>query len=683
MGYQDIIAFSDRDIGQRERLEDYAADARLTTPGGLSLQLAMVADGVGGEIDGEKASKLAVETIINVFQTSAETNIPRLITDAIHLANQAILEQLRGMAKTTIALAVIDLNDGDFGRLYIGHVGDSRIYIVREDRLIRLNTDHTVANEMMMRGEIQPNQVPFIDRGTALTRALGIRPELQIDLGIYARRGADIVPPEFAHQQGLGGLALQEGDTVFASSDGLFDPIPGEEGETFLTEEEILQHALDNDVEKATRILMSYGNARNPRDNISLSMMFVPSPLRRDTIRSLSRGMVYATLAGSVGVVGLLLMIFGSVLTGVSADAEETRVAQQSTNAFLQTVIAFTDTPLPTFIPTNTATPRPTSTALPTQTPRPTIVPGGQIGVIFNVNQPIGAVLEDRLVANPNGLTSFVAVDAGGSIDRQANLFMDGVTAFTITDIEDDPGRQRIEMELVRDSNVFLELGDFAIGGVEIELEDSRDIVFSSRGACVAVRTELEQTSMSCYSSGTSDCTYQIPEGSGSIAPNQWASINMENAIMLDSGPISYSEALGYYQLIVSQNIDPPRCLTGTLDRDLDGFLDQENDTCPEQPGQVEGCPDSDRDGVPESRDVCPASFGEGADGCPLDSDNDTIIDRNDQCPLTFGAADNRGCPRDTDRDGVTDDVDECVSVPGDPNNRGCPIVIENNGSPN
>jgi len=318
MSKEQFTAFSDRDIGQRERLEDFAADQRIQTPGGLDLHLAMVADGVGGEMDGEKASRLAVETILNYFSSSSNTNIPQMLVDAIRLANNAIIDQLNGMAKTTIALIVVDLNEGDNGRAYIGHVGDSKIFVVRDKRIIRLNTDHTVANERLLRGEITPDQVRFVDRGTALTRALGIRRDIEVDIGIYARKGEDLVRPDLAHQQGLAGLALQPGDTIFASSDGLFDEDPNSNGLSYLRDEEIVKHAMDSDVEKATRIMMSYGNARNPADNISLSVLFVPSPKRRNTVGGISRGVIYGILAGAVAVVGIILVVFSTILSGVN-----------------------------------------------------------------------------------------------------------------------------------------------------------------------------------------------------------------------------------------------------------------------------------------------------------------------------------------------------------------------------
>jgi serine/threonine protein phosphatase PrpC len=674
MSNQQFTSFSDRDIGQRERLEDYAADQYLETPGGLKLHLAMVADGVGGELDGERASRLAVETILNYFMTSTETEIPRMIVEAIRAANNAILRDLNGMAKTTIALIVIDTQDGDHGRAYVGHVGDSVIYVVRDERLIRLNTDHTVANEKVLRGEILTHEAPFIDRGTALTRALGINENIRVDIGIYARRGTDLVPPDLAHQQGLAGLSLKQGDTLFASSDGLFDANPNDNNDTYLKEDEIIKHAMDRDVEKATRILMSYGNSRVPSDNISMSMVFVPSPKRSNTVGGLSRGLLYGVLGGTVAVIGVLVIVFGSILTGVNEDAAATQAAAAATNDFLGTVIAVTTTPLPTLPPTASPTLRPTATPLPTTTPRPTAASGREVGVAYGAGQPIQAIEEDQRFTNTTGQDIFVALEGNrdGS-GQQANMFLANNAGFVIDDIERSTGRQSIDMEVLSGSNMFVELGDFAIGGLNVEISDNSNIRLQTRGACMALQVEANVATVSCYSDGGDDCYYEIPNSPGQISANSRVSFNIPDATLAESALIGYAETISYYELIQRQNLQAPSCIMAIIDQDNDTFPDQDTDTCPGNPGQVEGCPDQDGDGVPESRDECPTVPGSGPDGCPVDSDDDGITNGLDQCPFEFGEQQNRGCPLDSDRDGIPNRFDDCAFDFGTLEN-GCPV---------
>jgi len=88
----------------------------------------------------------------------------------------------------------------------------------------------------------------------------------------------------------------------------------------------------------------------------------------------------------------------------------------------------------------------------------------------------------------------------------------------------------------------------------------------------------------------------------------------------------------------------------------------------------MNGCPDTDRDGVEDSEDLCPQVPGLASlKGCP-DSDGDGIVDAEDKCVKTPGLASLDGCP-DTDRDGVADPDDKCPDVKGTVENEGCPAI--------
>jgi outer membrane protein OmpA-like peptidoglycan-associated protein len=110
-------------------------------------------------------------------------------------------------------------------------------------------------------------------------------------------------------------------------------------------------------------------------------------------------------------------------------------------------------------------------------------------------------------------------------------------------------------------------------------------------------------------------------------------------------------------------------------DRDKDGVPDSE-DLCPDDPGVVglNGCPDTDGDGVTDGDDACPNEAGLPAlGGCP-DRDGDGVADREDECPDEAGPSDNKGCPiRDRDDDGIIDDEDACPDEPGVLSAQGCP----------
>ena len=110
-------------------------------------------------------------------------------------------------------------------------------------------------------------------------------------------------------------------------------------------------------------------------------------------------------------------------------------------------------------------------------------------------------------------------------------------------------------------------------------------------------------------------------------------------------------------------------------DPDGDGFIG-DADKCPNTFGTVNGCEDSDNDGVRNIDDQCEDLFGDLAhNGCP-DSDEDGIFDDLDECDTTKGPGENNGCPlSDMDGDGVPDDADECDDKVGPMENNGCPLT--------
>jgi protein phosphatase len=158
--------------------------------------LFVVADGMGGHAAGEIASKVAVESINEfVCLTGGDEEITwpfgldenisydgnRLKT-AIRYANRKVLEatkeksEYEGMATTVAAVLV----DGDTANL--GHVGDSRVYLVRDGEITQLTSDHSWVNEQIQSGVISPDQARTHPLRNVVTRALGGKPDLQVDM---------------------------------------------------------------------------------------------------------------------------------------------------------------------------------------------------------------------------------------------------------------------------------------------------------------------------------------------------------------------------------------------------------------------------------------------------------------------------------------------------------------------
>ncbi len=172
-------------IGQvREKNEDHCyADGKLF----------MVADGMGGHARGEIASFTAVHSCAHYFQRTTVLKNQKDIEEAIHksmkTANDQIFEMNRlandGKSMGT-TLSIGYLKDSV---LYIGHVGDSRIYLLRDGHLIQLTDDHSLASEMEKLG--MENEL--IAPKNIITRYIGIKKTVNIDFASIELRLGDVI----------------------------------------------------------------------------------------------------------------------------------------------------------------------------------------------------------------------------------------------------------------------------------------------------------------------------------------------------------------------------------------------------------------------------------------------------------------------------------------------------------
>ena len=129
--------------------------------------------------------------------------------------------------------------------------------------------------------------------------------------------------------------------------------------------------------------------------------------------------------------------------------------------------------------------------------------------------------------------------------------------------------------------------------------------------------------------------------------------------------------------------IPGPVLTNGCPDKDGDSVADKD-DRCPDEPGlkTYQGCPipDTDKDGINDEEDKCPTVAGIlKYNGCPIpDTDNDGLNDEQDECPEIKGLVKYKGCPvPDSDNDGINDEEDNCPQVPGVKENNGCPPVAK------
>lgn len=148
--------------------------------------LGIIADGMGGHQAGETASRLALETMRNTL----DGLLPELQDEALRDAlSAAILEANSTVFKeassddryhnmgTTVVAALMNGSNG-----YIGHIGDSRAYLIKDSAAVQLTEDHTLVNELFKNGQISVEELDNHPRRNVLTRALGTDAEVVVDL---------------------------------------------------------------------------------------------------------------------------------------------------------------------------------------------------------------------------------------------------------------------------------------------------------------------------------------------------------------------------------------------------------------------------------------------------------------------------------------------------------------------
>jgi len=204
--------------------------------------LLVVADGMGGSLAGEVASRLAVQTVLRAYREAGGSNPLDELFHALEFANQVVHDestrnaQLTGMGTTCTALAVIDRD------VLLAHVGDSRAYLMRDGRPHQLTRDHSLVAQMVREGQLTPEQARVDPRRNVVTRSVGVGASVEID----AQR--------LEH-------ALEPGDTLLICSDGLHG---------LLSDEDLASIASRPDLAAGCRDLIALANERGGPDNITV-----------------------------------------------------------------------------------------------------------------------------------------------------------------------------------------------------------------------------------------------------------------------------------------------------------------------------------------------------------------------------------------------------------------------------
>lgn len=183
--------FSLTDIGRkREVNQDYVYVT--DKPVGHVPNLFVVADGMGGHKAGDFASKYAVQVLEEHVRNHSGMGPELIITDAVREANRKIVEKakqdtgLEGMGTTLVVATIIEHT------LYFANVGDSRLYLIR-DEIRQLSKDHSLVEEMVRLGGINEEEAKHHPDKNIITRAIGAKDDVEVDFFEYRLQKGDII----------------------------------------------------------------------------------------------------------------------------------------------------------------------------------------------------------------------------------------------------------------------------------------------------------------------------------------------------------------------------------------------------------------------------------------------------------------------------------------------------------
>lgn len=220
----------------------------------------VLADGMGGYNAGEVASGIAIKTIIDLVEEACQrenradietgTGYMRqtiVLRDAIHRANKIINQtaqsqpQCEGMGTTLVACLFFD------NRLSIAHVGDSRLYRMRDNRFEQITMDHSLLQELVDRGFYSQEEASRSTNRNYVTRALGVETNVEVEV-----------------QE----VDIEKGDYILMCSDGLPDMVEDEDIHLTIS-------TFNNNIDTIGQQLIKLANDNGGRDNVSVVLVHV------------------------------------------------------------------------------------------------------------------------------------------------------------------------------------------------------------------------------------------------------------------------------------------------------------------------------------------------------------------------------------------------------------------------
>lgn len=233
--------YAKTDVGRKREINQdyvYVTDRQI----GPFPNLLVVADGMGGHKAGDFASKYTVKVLREELEKTSLDKPQEILRSVVSTANHKLIEvsqtdvKLEGMGTTLVAATVIG------NTLYFSNVGDSRLYLIN-DKIRQISKDHSLVEEMVRLGGIKAEEAKHHPDKNIITRAMGVKEDVEAD--IYEYR-------------------LRKGDIILMCTDGLSNMV--EDEDMF----DIVKSA--RDIVEAVLMLIEKANSNGGRDNIGVVM---------------------------------------------------------------------------------------------------------------------------------------------------------------------------------------------------------------------------------------------------------------------------------------------------------------------------------------------------------------------------------------------------------------------------
>lgn len=212
-----------------------------------------VADGMGGHKAGDIASRIAINTIVKVLSTKItdlisknqnNEEIFKILNDAFESANKNIFKFKKDENISEIVGAALSTGIIIKGKLFIAHAGDTRVYLVRRKHIKKITRDHRLVEELIIKGELTPEEALTHPSRHVITNAIGVFKDLHVDQYL---------------------VRLENDDYIIFCSDGLTDVVKDHEIKDIVLKNKIPKLICDT--------LVNLANERGGKDNISVVVL--------------------------------------------------------------------------------------------------------------------------------------------------------------------------------------------------------------------------------------------------------------------------------------------------------------------------------------------------------------------------------------------------------------------------